>query len=142
MSINQSTIDNIIRIGLIALIIAWSIMIIAPFVGVLLWGIIIAVSAYPSFVWLVGKLGGRAGLASCIFVLLMLAFIIGPIGGSIPGFTDSVRDIAGERCTADHAALNRQCPTGRIPMSATFLGGNVAANRPTRTRPSASSACA
>ena len=95
MSINQSTIDNIIRIGLIALIIAWSIMIIAPFVGVLLWGIIIAVSAYPSFVWLVGKLGGRAGLAACIFVLLMLAFIIGPIGGSIPGFTDSVRDIAG-----------------------------------------------
>ncbi len=96
MTINQSTIDNIIRIALIALIVAWSIMIIAPFVGILLWGIIIAVSAYPAFVWLAGKLGGRAGLAATIFVVLMLTLIIGPIAGSVPGFTDSIRDLAGQ----------------------------------------------
>ncbi len=96
MTINQSTIDNIIRIALIALIVAWSIMIIAPFVGVLLWGIIIAVSAYPAFVWLARKLGGRAGLAATIFVVLMLTLIIGPIAGSVPGFTDSIRDLAGQ----------------------------------------------
>ena len=96
MTINQSTIDNIIRIALIALIVAWSIMIIAPFVGILLWGIIIAVSAYPAFVWLAGKLGGRVGLAATIFVVLMLTLIIGPIAGSVPGFTDSIRDLAGQ----------------------------------------------
>ncbi len=96
MTMNQSTIDNIIRIALIALIVAWSIMIIAPFVGILLWGIIIAVSAYPAFVWLAGKLGGRAGLAATIFVVLMLTLIIGPIAGSVPGFTDSIRDLAGQ----------------------------------------------
>lgn len=96
MTIKQSTIDNIIRITLIALIVAWSIMIIAPFVGVLLWGIIIAVSAYPAFVWLARKLGGSAGLAATIFVVLMLTLIIGPIAGSVPGFTDSIRDIAGQ----------------------------------------------
>jgi predicted PurR-regulated permease PerM len=96
MTINQSMIDNIIRIALIALIVAWSIMIIAPFVGVLLWGIIIAVSAYPAFVWLTRKLGGRAGLAATIFIVLMLTLIIGPIAGSVPGFTDSIRDLAGQ----------------------------------------------
>ncbi len=95
MTVKQNTLDNIIRIGLIGLIVVWSIMIIAPFVGVLLWGIIIAVSAYPAFVWLDEKLGGRSGVAAAIFVLLMLALIIGPIGGSVPGFTDSVRDLAG-----------------------------------------------
>ena len=96
MTTNQSMIDNIIRIVLIALIVAWSAMIIAPFVSILLWGIIIAVSAYPAFVWLVGKLGGRAGLAATIFVVLMLTLIIGPIAGSVPGFTDSIRDLAGQ----------------------------------------------
>ena len=96
MSVRQNTIDNIIRIGLIALIVAWSIMIIAPFVGVLLWGIIIAVSAYPAFVWLADKLGGRAGLAAAIFVVLMFALIIGPIAGSIPGLTDSIRALAAQ----------------------------------------------
>lgn len=96
MTIRRNTIDNIIRIGLIALIAVWSIMIIAPFVGVLLWGIIIAVSAYPAFIWLAGKLGGRAGLAATIFVILMFALIIGPIAGSIPGLTDSIRVLAGQ----------------------------------------------
>ena len=51
MTINQNTIDNFIRIALIALIVAWSVMIVAPFVGILLWGIIIAISAYPAFAW-------------------------------------------------------------------------------------------
>ena len=96
MTTNQSMIDNIIKIALIALIIAWSLMIIAPFVGILLWGIIIAVSAYPAIVWLARKLGGRAGLAATIFVVLMLTLIIGPIAGSVPGFTDSIRDLAGQ----------------------------------------------
>jgi predicted PurR-regulated permease PerM len=96
MTINQSMIDNIIRIALIALIVVWSIMIVAPFVGILLWGIIIAVSAYPAFVWLTRKLGGRAGLAATIFVVLMLTLIIGPIAGSVPGFTDSIRDLASQ----------------------------------------------
>ncbi len=96
MTINQSMIDNIIRIALIALIVVWSIMIVAPFVGILLWGIIIAVSAYPAFVWLTHKFGGRAGLAATIFIVLMLTLIIGPIAGSVPGFTDSIRDLASQ----------------------------------------------
>lgn len=94
MSVSQTTIDNIIRIALIALIVVWSVMIIAPFVGVLLWAIIIAVSAYPAFTWLAGKLGGRSGLAASIFVFAMFVLIIGPIAASIPGFAESVRSIA------------------------------------------------
>ncbi len=96
MTTRQTTIDNIIRIALIALIVVGSIMIMAPFVGVLLWGIIIAVSAYPAFVWVSGKLGGRAGLAAILFVLLMFALIVGPIAASIPGLTDSIRALAGQ----------------------------------------------
>lgn len=89
-------IDSIIRIALIALIVAGSAMIIAPFLGVLLWGIIIAVSAYPAFLWLLERLGDRTGLTATILVLLILIVIIGPIAASVPGLTESVRGIAGQ----------------------------------------------
>ncbi len=94
MTVRQETIDNIIRIALIAFIAVCSVMIIAPFVGVLLWGIIIAVSAYPAFVWMSQRTGNRNGLAATVFVLLMLTLIIGPIAGSVPGFTESIRSLA------------------------------------------------
>lgn len=94
MTVNQATIDSIIRIALIALIVVWSAMIVAPFLGILLWGIIIAVSAYPAFLWLNEKLGDRGTLAAAVLVLLILIVIIGPIAGSVPGLTDSVRGLA------------------------------------------------
>lgn len=94
MTVNQATIDSIIRIALIALIVVWSAMIVAPFLGILLWGIIIAVSAYPAFLWLNEKLGDRCTLAAAVLVLLILIVIIGPIAGSVPGLTDSVRGLA------------------------------------------------
>ena len=96
MTINKDTIDNIIRIALVAAIIVWSFIIIAPFVSILLWAIIIAVSAYPAFLWLTNKLGGRANWAAIIFVLLMLILIIGPIAGSVPGFAESVRSLVAQ----------------------------------------------
>jgi len=96
MTTDKLTADNIIRFGLIALIVIWSIMIIAPFISVLLWAIIIAVSAYPAFIWLDGKMGGRSGWAATVFVLLLLVLIIGPIAGSMPEFADSIRSLAGQ----------------------------------------------
>ena len=82
MTAKDKTIDNIIRIGLIALIVFWSITIIAPFVSVLLWAVIIAVSAYPAFLWLSKKMGGRSGWAATVFVFLLLILMIGPIAVS------------------------------------------------------------
>ena len=96
MTLNQNTIDNVIRLALIALIVAWSIMIVAPFVGIILWAIIISVSAFPAFLRLSTGLGDRDGLAAIIFVVLLLMLIIGPIAAAIPGLTDSVRDLASQ----------------------------------------------
>ncbi len=96
MTAKDKTIDNIIRIGLIALIVFWSIMIIAPFVSILLWAVIIAVSAYPAFLWLSKKMGGRSGWAATVFVFLLLILMIGPIAGSLPGFADSIRSLVSQ----------------------------------------------
>jgi predicted PurR-regulated permease PerM len=87
-------IDTAIRLGVLALLIVWSIAILTPFVTVLLWAIIVAVSAYPAFRWLAGKLGGRDGWAATILVIALLAFLIGPLASSLPNFGESVRALA------------------------------------------------
>ena len=96
MATDKLTADNIIRFGLIALIVVWSIMIIAPFISVLLWASIIAISAYPAFIWLEGQMGGCSGWAAALFVLLLLILMIGPIAGSLPGFADSIRSLVNQ----------------------------------------------
>ena len=96
MASETKTFDTALRLGLVALIVAWSIMILAPFVGILLWAVIIAVSAYPAFLWLAHKIGDRTSLAATIIVVLLLLLIVSPIAGSLPGFTDSVRTLVTE----------------------------------------------
>jgi predicted PurR-regulated permease PerM len=96
MTSDKITTDNIIRFGLVALIVFWSITIIAPFISILLWAVIIAVSAYPAFLWLSRSLGDRTGLAATVIVFLLLVLIIGPIAVSLPGFADSIRSLAGD----------------------------------------------
>lgn len=96
MPLDDKTIDGIIRISLLAVIVVWSIMIIAPFIAILLWAVIVAVSAYPAFCWLSGKLGSRDNLAAMLTVAFLLLLIVVPIAVSLPGFADSVRSLATE----------------------------------------------
>ena len=46
--------------------------------NLLMWAIIIAVSVYPVFRWLSGKLGNRPTLAAIVVALLMLLLIVNP----------------------------------------------------------------
>jgi predicted PurR-regulated permease PerM len=68
-----------IHIGLAILLTTACLLILRPFVPLLTWGIIIAVSAYPSFLQLQSKLGGRAVLTAVLFTLLLLALLIVPV---------------------------------------------------------------
>ena len=48
-STEKKTIDLFIKLIMVALLIAWSIMIVLPFAMPLLWGVILAVTLYPLF---------------------------------------------------------------------------------------------
>ncbi|MCP5419692.1 MAG: AI-2E family transporter [Gammaproteobacteria bacterium] len=67
-----------IRIGIVALLAAWCFLIVQPFIVPVVWGIIIATSAYPGYCRLRTVLGERGGLAALIFTLLALIFLIVP----------------------------------------------------------------
>ena len=68
-----------IHIGLAILLTTACLLIMSPFIPLLAWGIIIAVSAYPGFQKLQISLGGRGVLTAILFTVLLLAFLIVPV---------------------------------------------------------------
>jgi predicted PurR-regulated permease PerM len=74
----RRAVEAAIRIGLIALLVAWCFDIVRPFIVPLLWGIIIAVACMPMFRWSKARLGDRNKLAATVFTLIALAIVITP----------------------------------------------------------------
>ena len=74
----QNTIEAAIRLGLLMLLAAWCFMIVYPFIEPVMWGVIIAVAFYPLFIKLRSVMGERNKLASAVYTLLALAFLITP----------------------------------------------------------------
>ena len=68
-----------IHIGLAILLAVACLLILRPFIPLLAWGIIIAVSAYPGFQKARLALGGRGALTAIIFTVLLLALLIVPV---------------------------------------------------------------
>jgi predicted PurR-regulated permease PerM len=75
---SQKIVDLFIRLALIALFFTWCFKIVAPFIGPLLWGVIIAVAVYPAYKGLARRLGGNTRLAATIIVLIGLVVLIVP----------------------------------------------------------------
>jgi len=71
-------VEAAIRIGFVGLLAVWCFQIVQPFVIPFIWGVIIAVAAYPGYRRLSALLGGRNGLAAGLFALLGLIFLIIP----------------------------------------------------------------
>jgi predicted PurR-regulated permease PerM len=67
-----------IHIGLAVLLATACLLILRPFIPLLAWGIIIAVSAYPGFQKLQRAMGGREVLCAVLFTALLLTLLIVP----------------------------------------------------------------
>jgi predicted PurR-regulated permease PerM len=76
--IGSLSVDAAIRIGLLGLLLYWSLKVIGPFLTIALWSAIITVALYPLFHWLATRLGSRR-LAATLITLLCLVIVIGPV---------------------------------------------------------------
>lgn len=76
----KSPIDTYIRIVLLSGLLAWCFLILAPFISMVIWGMIIAVSLYPAYEGLRKKLGNRSTLTAIIFMFVGLAIV------ALPGY--------------------------------------------------------
>lgn len=75
---NNRSIESLIHIGLIILLVAASLMILAPFMIILIWGVIIAVAQFPLFKKSVNALGNKKTLTAVLFTFAGLTAIIIP----------------------------------------------------------------
>ncbi|MHB1947793.1 MAG: AI-2E family transporter [Gammaproteobacteria bacterium] len=90
---NVFDIDRLIRIVLIAAITFWSFKLALPFIGLLAWGLILAVALYPVYYWLSHRLGGRPILAASIITFFSLLIVVGSIVILTNNMVDSISDI-------------------------------------------------
>src|SRR5258708_17469253 len=67
-----------IRLGLLALLIYWTLVILSPFLPILAWSVVLTVAFYPVFRWLAKSLGGRPKLAAATLTIINLGILIGP----------------------------------------------------------------
>ena len=87
----EMAVDIAIRIGVLALLITWCFQILRPFITIVIWGAIIAISFYPICRKLSDLLGNRIKLAASIMIVITLLLIILPsikmVGSLVDGVT-------------------------------------------------------
>lgn len=94
-------IQLLVRLGLLALLIFWTLYLIRPFITILIWALVLAVALNPAFVLLAKILGGRPKLAAVILTAINLAIVIGPAAWLGLGAADGIKDFAGELADGD-----------------------------------------
>jgi predicted PurR-regulated permease PerM len=67
------------RISTILLLIIGCFLVLRPFLGASFFAVLICMSTWPAFLWLLARLGGRKGLTAFIFVLVLLLAIALPV---------------------------------------------------------------
>jgi predicted PurR-regulated permease PerM len=73
-----TAVDIASKLGLLVILVLWCFHILSPFIMILLWGIIIAVSIYPLFTKLAGVLGNRFKLSAVLLTLILILAILLP----------------------------------------------------------------
>ena len=85
--------EALIRVAIVAFLVFMSVRVFAPFLDLMLWGLILAVALEPLHARLAARMGGRQGLAATVLVLAGLALIGVPTVMLGASFASHVQDV-------------------------------------------------
>lgn len=105
-------VERVILLALLAFLVFACLQIVGPFVGPILWGIIIAVATWHPYRWLADHLGGRRKLAAVIVSVALLLILVVPIALLVSSLAEGVSAVAG---------LLRDLTTLRLPEPPAWL---------------------
>src|SRR5436190_7633651 len=88
---SSGLLDVLIRAGLIFALAVLCFQIFAPFLTLMVWALILAVTLYPMQQYIAAKLGGRQGLAATLIVLVGITVIVVPTAILMSSLGDSVQ---------------------------------------------------
>lgn len=111
MKAPTSLIDTSIRLGLIAAMAFLSLTYMRPFLGLLLWAMILAIALYPLHAKIVAHLNGRHGRAALLLVLTIVLVIGVPTVLLSISFVDHMLDIYTQ---AVNGTLHVQEPSEKV----------------------------
>ena len=74
----SSLLDVLIRAGLILGLAILCFQVFSPFLTLMMWALILAVSLYPAHQWIASKVGGKQGRAATLLVALGIVVIVVP----------------------------------------------------------------
>ena len=89
----QKSINTALRISFIALLFVMSYLILKPFVGLVLWAIIIAVALFPLHKKFSKLLGNREKLSAILIVLIGISLMVIPSSMFTASIVESVQNI-------------------------------------------------
>jgi predicted PurR-regulated permease PerM len=85
--------EVLIRAALIFALAALCLVVFSPFLTLMIWALILAVSLYPLHQMLAARLGGRQGLAATVLVLLGIVLLAGPTAVLMSSLGDSIHQL-------------------------------------------------
>jgi predicted PurR-regulated permease PerM len=89
----KNAMASFIQIAALVVLVLWCLQIVAPFISIILWGLIIAVALYPLHASLAAKLGDREKTSATLFVLLGLAILLVPTYMLAESSVTTLRDV-------------------------------------------------
>jgi len=100
-----------IRLGVLALLLYWSFILIRPFISIAIWSVVLAVALYPVFDWIELRLGKRRRLAAVLVTVATLLIVIGPATWLALSLIDSLQTISSH---LDLSTLTLPSPPERL----------------------------
>src|SRR5215831_10471006 len=91
--ISTGLLDVLIRAGLIGVLAVLCYVVFAPFLTLMAWAVVLAVTLYPLHGWLARYIGGKQGLAATIIVVASGLLIVAPTVLLVNSFGSSVHDL-------------------------------------------------
>jgi predicted PurR-regulated permease PerM len=85
--------DVLIRAGLILAMVMLCYRVLSPFLTLMVWALILAVTLYPLHQSLASKVGGKQGLAATLLVVVGLVLIVVPTAMLMSSLGDSVQQL-------------------------------------------------
>ncbi|HSC67095.1 MAG TPA: AI-2E family transporter [Cellvibrio sp.] len=92
--ISNRLLDVLIRFSLCVILVALCYRVFAPFLTLMVWALILAVTLYPLHRSLARKVGGKQWLAATILVILGSLILVAPTALIMNSLGDSIREVA------------------------------------------------
>ncbi len=104
LMLSRGLLDTMIRVGVIGFLAVQCYRVLEPFLSLLLWSLILAVTLYPLQRRLVALMGGREGRAATVLTVLTLLLIMGPVFTVAGSVAESAGDLV-KRVTSHELQL-------------------------------------